>query len=192
MADQGEVHFDALLDGWIGEPLSDTASVGFVGNLFADLGKVVLAVGVLNMNQQLGPFPHEVSPTAEQIAGGASEVTGVKLVAALHDGDAGELRELAQGGASRLENANGAAVVLGSARGGSALIVAACSKNLVGRGVTAPLLLEPAALAIGGRAGGKPILGTAGGPNGAAVKEAVERVVPERLEQLLRALGTGA
>jgi len=123
----------------------------------------------------------------EQIAGGASEVTGVKLVAALHDGDAGELRELAQGGVSRLENADGAAVVLGSARGGSALIVAACSKNLVGRGVTAPLLLEPAALAIGGRAGGKPILGTAGGPNGSAVKEAVEVLIPARLEELIRA-----
>ena len=123
----------------------------------------------------------------EQIAGRASEVAGVKLVAAVHDGDAGELRELAQGAVSRLENANGATVVLGSARGGNALIVAACSKNLVGRGVTAPLLLEPAAVAIGGRAGGKPILGTAGGPNGSAVKEAVELLIPARLEELLRA-----
>ncbi len=128
----------------------------------------------------------------EQIAGRAAEVAGVKLVAAVHDGDAGELRELAQGAVSRLENANGAAVVLGSARGGNALIVAACSKNLVGRGITAPLLLEPAAVAIGGRAGGKPILGTAGGPNGSAVKEAVELLIPARLEELLRASGTGA
>ncbi len=128
----------------------------------------------------------------EQIAARASEVAGAKVVTALHDGDAGELRELAQGAVLRLENANGAAVVLGSARGGGALIVAACSKNLVGRGVTAPLLLEPAAGAIGGRAGGKPILGTAGGPNGAAVNEAVERLIPVRLEELLRASGTGA
>ncbi len=128
----------------------------------------------------------------EQIAARASEVAGARVVTALHDGDAGELRELAQGAVLRLENANGAAVVLGSARGGGALIVAACSKNLVGRGVTAPLLLEPAAGAIGGRAGGKPILGTAGGPNGAAVNEAVERLIPVRLEELLRASGTGA
>jgi alanyl-tRNA synthetase len=128
----------------------------------------------------------------ERIAARASEVAGAKLVAALHDGDAGELRELAQGAVSRLENPSGAAVVLGSARGGGALIVAACSKNLVGRGVTAQLLLEPAAGAIGGRAGGKPILGTAGGPNGAAVEEAVERLIPSRLEELLRASGTGA
>jgi alanyl-tRNA synthetase len=128
----------------------------------------------------------------EQITSRASDVAGAKVVAAMHDGDAGELRELAQGAVARLENANGAAVVLGSARGGGALIVAACSKNLVGRGVSAPLLLEPAAVAVGGRAGGKPILGTAGGPNGAAVNEAVERVIPERLEQLLRPSGTGA
>ena len=123
----------------------------------------------------------------EQIVAGASEVAGVKLVARLHDGDAGELRELAQAAVGRLENPNGAAVVLGSARGEAALIVAACSKNLVGRGVTALLLLEPAARAIGGRGGGKPVLGTAGGPNGAAVEEAVERLIPARLEELLRA-----
>jgi alanyl-tRNA synthetase len=128
----------------------------------------------------------------EQIAARASEVAGARVVTALHDGDASELRELAQGAVIRMENPNGAAVVLGSTRGGGALIVAACSRNLVGRGVTAPLLLEPAAGAIGGRAGGKPILGTAGGPNGGAVKEAVERIIPARLEELLRASGTGA
>jgi alanyl-tRNA synthetase len=128
----------------------------------------------------------------EQIAARASEVAGARVVTALHDGDASELRELAQGAVIRMENPNGAAVVLGSTRGGGALIVAACSKNLVSRGVTAPLLLEPAAGAIGGRAGGKPILGTAGGPNGGAVKEAVERIIPARLEELLRASGTGA
>jgi alanyl-tRNA synthetase len=128
----------------------------------------------------------------EQIASRASEVAGARVVTALHDGDAGELRELAQGAVGRLEGTDGAAVVLGSAHGGGALIVAACSKNLVGRGVTAPLLLQPAAGAIGGRAGGKPILGTAGGPNGDAVREAVERLIPKRLEELLSASGTGA
>ena len=128
----------------------------------------------------------------EQIGSRASEVAGARVVTTMHDGDAGELRELAQGAVIRLENPKGAAVVLGSGRGAGALIVAACSKNLVGRGVTAPLLLEPAAGAIGGRAGGKPILGTAGGPNGGAVKEAVERLIPARLEELLRASGTGA
>jgi alanyl-tRNA synthetase len=128
----------------------------------------------------------------ELIASRASEVGGARLVTAVQDGDASELRELAQGAVARLENPNGAAAVLGSSRGGGGLIVAACSKTLVGRGVTAPLLLEPAAVAIGGRAGGKPILGTAGGPNGGAVSEAVERVIPARLEELLRPSGVRA
>jgi hypothetical protein len=62
--------------------------------------------------------------------------------------------------------------------------VAACSKNLVSRGVTAQLLLEPAARAIGGGAGGKPILGFAGGPRGEVVKDAIG-AIPARLEELL-------
>ncbi len=67
---------------------------------------------------------------------------------------------------------------------GKALIVAASSKRLVERGVTAPALLEVAAKQIGGGAGGKPIMGFAGGPNGAAVKEAVAGI-PARLAELL-------
>ena len=122
----------------------------------------------------------------------ASQVAGVTLVNEVYDGDAGELRELAQGAVGRLESEEGAAVVLGSGRGGAGLIVAACSKNLVSRGVTAPQLLEPAAKAIGGRAGGKPILGTAGGPKGDAVEDAIRKLIPARLEELLRASPTGA
>jgi alanyl-tRNA synthetase len=120
------------------------------------------------------------------IAARASVVGGAKLVHLVEDGDADELRELAQGTVGRVENENGAAVVLGTGRGGRALIVAACSPNLVARGVTAPLLLEPAAKAVGGGAGGKSILGTAGGPRGEAVKDALEKVIPARLEELLR------
>jgi alanyl-tRNA synthetase len=120
------------------------------------------------------------------IAERASVVQGAKLVHLVDDGDPDALRELAQGAVGRLENDRGAAVVLGTGRGGRALIVAACSPNLVARGVTAPLLLEPVAAAVGGGAGGKPILGTAGGPKGEAVPDAVERLIPARLEELLR------
>ena len=127
----------------------------------------------------------EVGERAAQVAGRASVVAGVQLVASLEDGDADELRELAQGAVGRLEGDGGAAVVLGTGQGGKALIVAACSKNLVARGVEAPRLLEPAARAIGGGAGGKPILGFAGGPKGDAVKEAVQKLVAARLEELL-------
>jgi hypothetical protein len=66
------------------------------------------------------------------------------------------------------------------------LLVAACSKALVGRGVTAPALLEPAASAVGGGAGGKDVLGFAGGPKGSAFMEALQ-TIDARLEELLGA-----
>jgi alanyl-tRNA synthetase len=120
----------------------------------------------------------------DEIAGTATEVAGARLVAAVTPIGADELRELAQGAVGKLENERGAAVVLGSDAEGKGLIVAACSKNLVARGVTAPLLLERAAQAIGGGAGGKPILGFAGGPKGNAVRDAIG-AIPARLEELL-------
>ena len=73
---------------------------------------------------------------------------------------------LAQDVANRLEGPDGAAVVLGTGRGGKALLVAASTKHLIGRGVTAPVLLEPAAKIVGGGAGGKPNLAVSGGPRG--------------------------
>ena len=126
----------------------------------------------------------DVKARVELIAARATSVAGVALVASLEQASADELRELAQSAVGKLEGENGAAVVLGSDAGGKALIAAACSKNLVARGVTAPLLLEQAARAIGGGAGGKPILGFAGGPKGEAVKDAIG-AIPARLEELL-------
>jgi alanyl-tRNA synthetase len=126
----------------------------------------------------------DVAARAERVAAAALDVAGARLVALEEDGDADELRELAQGAVGRLEGQGGAAVVLGSAAGGRALLVAACSRALVGRGVNAKQLLEPAAKAVGGGAGGKPILGTAGGPRGEAVKDALG-LIPARLEELL-------
>ena len=126
----------------------------------------------------------DVKARVEQIAARATPVAGVQLVASLELASADELRELAQGAVGKLEGENGAAVVLGSNADGKALVVAACSKNLVARGVTAALLLERAAKGIGGGAGGKPTLGFAGGPRGEAVKDAIG-AIPARLEELL-------
>ncbi len=69
-----------------------------------------------------------------------SSVDGVRLVATVTDDDADTLRDLAQKAVGKLGGE--AAVVLGSAQGGKALLVAACSKPLTERGVTAPALLE--------------------------------------------------
>ncbi len=128
----------------------------------------------------------DVKAREDEIVGRAVAVEGARLVSALTPLPADELRELAQGAVGKLENERGAAVVLGSNAGGKALVVAACSKNLVARGVTAPKLLEPAARAIGGGAGGKPTLGFAGGSNGAAVEGALA-ATSVRLEELLTA-----
>jgi alanyl-tRNA synthetase len=140
---------------------------------------------VKRLESELGKIRKgDVKTRIDELAGRATSVAGVPLVAFIEPAGAAELRELAQGAAGRLENERGAAVVLGSDADGKALIVAACSKNLVSRGVTAQLLLEPAARAIGGGAGGKPILGFAGGPRGEVVKDAIG-AIPARLEELL-------
>src|SRR5262245_19757418 len=61
--DQGQVGSNAGLNGRIGEALSHTGAVGSVSDLLANLRQVVLTVGVLDMNQQLGSFTHQVSAT---------------------------------------------------------------------------------------------------------------------------------
>jgi alanyl-tRNA synthetase len=126
----------------------------------------------------------DVAERGQGIASEALDVAGARLVTRREDLAADELRDLAANAASRLEGPGGAAVVLGSAAGGRALLVAACSPNIVARGAAAPALLAPAAAAIGGGAGGKPTLGTAGGPKGEAVDQALG-VIPARLEELL-------
>lgn len=114
----------------------------------------------------------------------AREVAGTKLVVAVEDLEADALRPLAQDVAGRLENEHGAAVVLGTGQRGKALLVAACSNNLLSRGVTAPELLEPAGKIVGGSAGGKPNLAFSGGRKGEAFAEALDAIEP-RLKELL-------
>ena len=122
---------------------------------------------------------------AEQLASDPGVVAGARLVALQHDAPADELRTLAQDVANRLENPEGAAVVLATGQDGKALLVAAASPNLQARGVTAPALLDPAAKIVGGGAGGKPGLAFSGGPKGEAFAEALRAIEP-RLEELLR------
>jgi alanyl-tRNA synthetase len=124
----------------------------------------------------------------ERLTETASDVDGVGLVLARLDGrGADELRELALAVRSSLERQGDGAVVLGSADGDRALLVAACTAGLVGRGVTAPALLEEAAAAVGGRAGGKPHLSIGGGARSADLGGALGSIAG-RLASLL---GTG-
>jgi alanyl-tRNA synthetase len=121
---------------------------------------------------------------ATEIAATARDVAGARLIVRAEDLPADGLRALAQDLANRLEDGSGAAVVLGSAQGGKALLVAACSTNLQARGVSAPELLGPAAKLVGGGAGGKPGLAFSGGPRGEATDLALEAIEP-RLRELL-------
>ncbi|MGH2692753.1 MAG: alanine--tRNA ligase [Actinomycetota bacterium] len=121
----------------------------------------------------------------DELAAAAADVAGVKLVVAdLPGEDAGALRELALKLRDRLEREGHGAAVLASADGGKATLVASCTKALVDRGVTAPALLEPAAKAVGGGAGGKPHLAMAGGGNPGALGEALA-AIPDRLAALV-------
>ena len=120
------------------------------------------------------------------LAADAVQVDGVALVVREVPGeDAAGLRELAQKVRDRLQE-RPAAIVVGNADGGKALLVAACTGPAVERGVTAPLLLESAAKVIGGGAGGKDVLANAGGKDAARVAEALGGI-PARLEELLGA-----
>jgi alanyl-tRNA synthetase len=123
----------------------------------------------------------------ESLVSSATRVDGVMLVVEEIPGeDAGGLRELAQRVRDRL-SAGPAAVVLG-AGGDRAQLVAACSPGAVGLGVSAPKLLEEAARAIGGGAGGKDALANAGGRDGGAVPHALGGI-PARLKELLSRSG---
>jgi alanyl-tRNA synthetase len=121
----------------------------------------------------------------ESLAANAVPVDGTSLVVSEIPGeDATGLRELAQALRGRLESSGPAAAVLGNSDGTRALLVAAVTAPLVERGVTAQALLDRAAKQIGGGAGGKPILGFAGGGNGAALPQALGGI-PARLAELL-------
>jgi alanyl-tRNA synthetase len=96
---------------------------------------------------------------------------------------ADELKEIALALRDRLAGRVAVAVV-GSANDGSALLVAAATNEAIAKGIEAPRVLETAAKAIGGGAGGKPSLAFAGGRNAAGLGEAVGLVLG-RYESLL-------
>jgi len=96
---------------------------------------------------------------------------------------ADELREIALALRNRLAGRT-AVAVLGSTSDGSVILVAAATNEAIERGVEAPKVLETAARAIGGGAGGKPPLAFAGGRNAAALGQAVTEALT-RFESLL-------
>ena len=110
---------------------------------------------------------------AEQLAADAVDVGGTRLVVARRDTGVDNLRQLAQ----KLKgNLGSSVIVLGAAGDGRANLVAAVSKDLVGRGVSARELLAAGAGLLGGGAGGKPDLAISGGRAADKIDDAIEAV----------------
>jgi alanyl-tRNA synthetase len=126
----------------------------------------------------------EQAVEVETLLGRARSIDGVRLIVeSLAGKEAGELRELALQLRNKLGGGPAAVVVAGPGEG-KTLLVAALTKELLSRGLTAASLLDNAAKAVGGSAGGKPDLAMGGGPRSEALDEAL-RSIPARLEELL-------
>jgi alanyl-tRNA synthetase len=140
---------------------------------------------VKQLESELGKIRRaEQGAEIDELVGRSLQVDGVALVLeSLPGREAGDLRELALRLRTKLVHGPAAVVLLGPGSGRTQ-VVAALTADLVSRGVTAPSLLEPAARALGGKAGGKPDLAMGGGPNTGATEEA-RAAVEARLRQLL-------
>ena len=71
LVDEFEIDLDALADSGIGESFGDAFMVNLAVELMPELGQVVLAVGVLDMGEQIDAVPDEVITPAQEIASAA-------------------------------------------------------------------------------------------------------------------------
>jgi len=140
---------------------------------------------IKQLESELGKLRRiEQAAEVETLLGRARSIDGVRLIVeSLAGREAGELRELALKLRNKLAGEPAAVVVAGPGVG-KTLLVAALTKDLLSRGLTAASLLDPAAKAVGGSAGGKPDLAMGGGPRSEGLDEAL-RLIPVRLEELL-------
>jgi hypothetical protein len=67
---QSEVDCDTLLHGGIRAPFRHPVPVRLVGQRLPELGQVVLAVGLLDVREELGALTCQMSAAPEQVAGG--------------------------------------------------------------------------------------------------------------------------
>ncbi|CAN5707546.1 alanine--tRNA ligase [soil metagenome] len=110
------------------------------------------------------------SAEAEALAKDATPVADARLVVARRDRGVDAPRALAQ--ATKSARGSGI-VVLGAATDDRANLVAAVSKDLLGRGVSARDLIQPGARLLGGGGGGRPELAISGGPRAAELDAAM-------------------
>ncbi|MDQ3957894.1 MAG: DHHA1 domain-containing protein, partial [Actinomycetota bacterium] len=122
-----------------------------------------------------------IESDAASLAEEAQDLDGTRIVVARRDAGVDHLRKLAQLLKGRLGSA---VVVLGTSGDGKANLVAALTKDLVSRGLSARELLKPGADLLGGGAGGKPDLSISGGPAAGKIDEALAAVADEARRSL--------
>ena len=71
MIDEFQVCAHAHADVGIRELLGDTGAVSLVGDLLAEWWQVILAVGVLDVSQEISSSAHEVVTSAQEVSGGS-------------------------------------------------------------------------------------------------------------------------
>ena len=132
----------------------------------------------LGRQRQQAVLAQAESMLADAEAVGDARVLAVAVAGADRDG----LRSLA----ADLRNRLGSGVVLLGSRSdeGAALLVAAVSADLAGRGITARDVLQSGARAVGGGAGGKGDIAVAGGRDGGRLDEALDIARREARERL--------
>jgi hypothetical protein len=70
VADQGHVTLEALWHRGSRTALGDAGPVGWVGDVLANLGEVVLALGVVDMGQEFCPLAPQRHATSHEVTGG--------------------------------------------------------------------------------------------------------------------------
>jgi alanyl-tRNA synthetase len=133
---------------------------------------------VQHLQEELRDARHELSKfTAQSLAGTAAKlvaaaetINGIKLVVHQADCPREHLKEFVD----RIrEQAASVAVLLGLATDGKVALIAAASKDLVARGISASEAVKTAAKVAGGGGGGRPDLAEAGGKNPEKLGEAL-------------------
>jgi len=111
---------------------------------------------------------YEINELLENV----DEINGVKVLKdAFENKDVNELKEIVDRGKEKLQSG---IIILGTNNGGKAIFVVGVTKNLISK-VKAGEIVKVAAQVAGGNGGGRPDFAQAGGKDGNAVKEAVDK-----------------
>lgn len=111
---------------------------------------------------------YEINELLENV----DEINGVKVLkAAFANKDVNELKEIVDRGKEKLQSG---IIILGINNGGKAIFVVGVTKDLISK-VKAGEIVKVAAQVAGGNGGGRPDFAQAGGKDGNAVKEAVDK-----------------